>query len=161
MLDLVRQVLYLFLALVIQTTWIHQIALFELFPDVVILVVVWTAFAAGPIQATAIAFVAGFCQDIYLPAELGLNALSKSVVGFAISVGRSRVMADTPQVQILTICAAVLVHDLIYYAGHGGVSASELPYYWLRYGLGRALYTGAVGAAIVYGLTVRRRLMSS
>ena len=158
MLDLVRQILFLCLAFVIQTTWLHHLAIFEVFPDAVLLVIVFIALRSGAVRATLLAFGAGFVQDTYLPAELGLNALAKSVTAFAVATFRDRVLADAPRVQVMILCAAVLVHDLIFYAAHGGVPVFEKPHFWLRYGPGRALYTGIAAALVVYPPRVLRRL---
>jgi rod shape-determining protein MreD len=157
-LDLVRQILFLCLAFVIQTTWAHHLVIFEVFPDAVILTVVFIALRAGPVRSTLLAFCAGFVQDTYLPGELGLNALAKSVTAFAVASLRGRVLADSPRVQVMIICAAVLVHDLIFYAAHGGVAVLEKPYFWLRYAPGRALFTGLAAGLVVFPLRVLRRI---
>ena len=158
MLDLVRQILFLCLAFVIQTTWVHHLRVFEVIPDTVILTVVLIALKASPARATLLAFGAGFVQDTYLPAELGLNALAKSVTAFAVASLRGHVLADTPRVQVMVVFAAVLAHDLIFYAAHGGVPVLEKPNFWLRYGPGRALYTGLAAGLLVYSRQVLRRL---
>ena len=157
MLDLVRQILFLCLAFVIQTTWLHHLDLFGVFPDAVLLVIVFTALRSGAVRATLLAFGAGFVQDTYLPAELGLNALAKSVTAFAVVTFRSRVFSDSPRVQVMVVCGAVLVHDLVFYAANSGVPLFEKPYFWLRYGTARALYTGFAACLVAYPLWVLRR----
>ena len=157
MLDFVRQVLCLYLANVIQTTWILNIKILGIVPDVVIITIVGIALTSGGMRATALAFCAGFMQDTYLPSELGLNALSKSAIAFAIAEIRGRVVAEAPHVQILMICAAVLAHDFIFYIVHSGVGIIEVPYYWLRFGLGRAIYTSLASGLVVYTLQLLQR----
>ena len=157
MLSVVRHVLYLALAFVLQTTWSHHLTIFEIHPDLIILVLVLVALASGHLEATILGFLVGLLQDSSMPADLGLNALAKSVVGFAVAVGRTRIMAEAAHVQVLILAVAVLVHDLIYFTGHSAVPLQDVPFFWLRYGLGQAAYTALIGSVFAYGLLARRR----
>ncbi len=154
----IRGILLLVLAFALQTTWIDFLEISSLKPDLVLLALTFIALRKGPLMATCMGFGIGFMQDIYLPADLGLNALAKSLVGFAIGYGRSRIVADNIQVQIALLFAAALCHDLIYYLGTSAIGLVDLPYFWLRYGLGRAVYTALLGTLISAGLTFRRHL---
>ena len=155
----IRDILLLVLAFALQTTWIDFLEISSLKPDLVLLALTFIALRKGPLMATCMGFGIGFMQDIYLPADLGLNALAKSLVGFAIGYGRSRIVADNIQVQIALLFAAALCHDLIYYLGTSAIGLVDLPYFWLRYGLGRALYTTLVGALLYGCLQLRRRYL--
>ena len=158
MLTVVRHILYLALAYLLQTTWMHHLELYRVQPDLILLVLVFVAIASGHVQATILGFCVGFLQDASSPEDLGLNALAKSLVGFGVGVSRTGVMADTMRVRVVLICAAVLLHDLVYYVGYSGISMGEVPLFWLRMGIGRALYTGLVGAALIAAGQARRRL---
>jgi rod shape-determining protein MreD len=153
----VKLVLVLLLAFLVQTTWVHRIAVFELEPDLVLLVLVFAALSAGACEATILGFAVGFLQDVYLPANLGVNALAKSIVCFAIGFGRIGIMAERVQVQVGLVFGAVLVHDAIYYLGDHGLQLAQVPLFWLRYSLGRAFYTSLIGLLVNYGLMLRRR----
>lgn len=152
-----RHLLYLTLAAILQTTWVHHIEIFEIQPDLILLVLVLIGATAGHIEATIFGFGVGLFQDAYAPANLGLNAFTKSIIGFAIGLGRSGVMIDTLHVRLLLVCGAVLVHDLIYYFGHSDIALANVPYYWLRYGIGRAFYNGVIAAIVISVFDVRRR----
>ena len=151
MLRVVRHLLYLALAAILQTTWIPHIEVFELQPDLILLVLILIGATAGHVEATIFGFCVGLFQDAYAPDDLGLNALTKSFIGFAVGMGRSRILIDVFHVKLLLVLGAFLVHDLIYYVGHGDIALADVPYYWLRYGLGRAAY-GALVAALAIGL---------
>ena len=159
MLSIIRHILYLALAFVLQMTWSHHLRVFELQPDFILLVLVAIALASGHLHATVMGFCVGLLQDTYMTADLGLNALAKSIVGFAVGVGRTRIMAEAAHVQVLIIAAAVLLHNLIFFAGHSAVPIAEVPYFWIRYGPGQAIYTGLIGAIFAYGLLLRRRYL--
>ena len=157
MLRVVRHLLYLTLAAVLQTTWVPYLEVWELQPDLILLVVILIGATAGHIEATILGFCVGLVQDSYTPDYLGLNTLTKSVVGFAVGMGRSRIMVDALRVKLLLVCGAFLLHDLIYYVGHGDIALTDAPYYWLRYSLGRAAYSALVAAFFVGLFQARRR----
>ena len=156
---LIRHILLLVLAFILQTTWVHIFEVSGLKPDLVILVLLYIALAAGSFEAIILGFWIGFIQDIDMPDNLGLNALVNSILGFSVGWGRTRITADSVPVQIVLVFAAVLVHDLIYYIGDSGIAWSDLPFFWLRYSLGRALYTSLIGALLSGGLILRRRFL--
>jgi len=154
----VRHILLLILAFILQTTWVHALEISAVKPDLILLVLVYIALRAGELEATLLGFCIGFLQDIYMPADLGLNALVNALVGFAVGYGRTGIVADSIQVQVALVFGAVLLHDLVYYLGSSVVSLVDVPFFWLRYGLGRAVYTGLLGALISGILLARRRL---
>ncbi len=159
MLTVVRHILYLALVFVLQTTWVRHLEFAGLQPDLILLTVVFIALLAGQVEAAILGFAIGLCQDAYSPQDLGLNALAKSIVGFAVGVGRGGILADSPQVQVAVLIAAVLVHDMIYYLGSGAVSMGDVPYLLMRFSLGRAIYTGLVGLFVAWLLRLRRQLI--
>jgi rod shape-determining protein MreD len=158
--SVVRHVLLLLLAFVLQTTWLHLLAVSGLRPDLILVVLVHIALRTSQVESTVLGFGAGFLQDLYAPADLGLNALTKSLIGFAVSYGRTGVVADSVQVQIAFLCGSVVVHDLIYYLGSSGVSLATAPVYWLGHGLGQGLYTCVLGVLISVALVGRRWLLT-
>ena len=153
MLTVVRHILYLALAFLLQTTWVHHLELHGVQPDLILLVLVFIAVATGHTQAPILGFCVGFLQDTSSPENLGLNALAKSLVGCGVGVSRTGIRADTVQVQILLICTAVLLHDLVYCIGYSGL-------FWLHFGIGRALYTGLVGAVLISAAQARQRYLT-
>ena len=157
--SILKHILLLVLAIILQTTWGHSFSVFGQVPDLVILALIHVALATGSFEATILGFGIGFFQDIYMPDDLGLNALIKSILGFAVGWGRTGIMADNIQVQVVLIFGAVLVHDLLYSIGHSDISWLEVPFFWLRHSPGRALYTSLIGALLSVALLARRRLL--
>ena len=154
-----RHILLLVLAFLLQTTWVHFFEIAAVGPDLILLVIVYIALSSGQFEAIILGFCIGFVQDSYAPEQLGVNALAKCLVGYLVGYGRLRIMADGPQVQTVLLLGAVLLHDAVYYAAHNGIPWAETPYFWARYSIGRALYTGLVGAALAYGALLRRRFL--
>ncbi len=157
--QLAKHILLLTLAFVLQTTWAHSLAIAQVKPDLLVLALFYIALGSDPLKATLLAFCFGFIQDTYAPANLGLNALVKSAVTFAINWSRSEIMVDNISVQVAFAGGAVLVHDLIFYIGYTGLPWSDVPFFWLRYSLGSAAYTAALAAVLSYVLLLRRYLL--
>ena len=156
-----RYILLLGLAFVLQTTWLDFISVSALKPDLILLIITIIALREGPILATLLGFSIGLLQDAYAPADFGLNALLKCTAGFAVGHGHSRVVSDNLQVQVALVFFTVLLHDLLYYAITDAISLPDVPYFWMRYGLGRAIYTGLLGALACALLPLRQRLIRS
>ena len=81
------------------------------------------------------------------------------LVVLAVGLIRSGIVVDNLRVQVVFVVAAVLLHDLIYYVGYSDVPLVEVPFFWLRYALGRAAYSGVLGMAVAYALLLRHRLI--
>ncbi len=157
--NVARHILLLLLAFILQTTWIHAFEIIGLRPDLVVLVLIYIALRSGSFEATLLGFAIGLIQDIDMPHNLGLNALVNAIVGFAVGWVRLHITAETFLVQIALIFGAVLLHDLIYYIGDSSIVWSEIPFFWLRYGPGRALYTSLIGMLLSALLLLRRYLL--
>ena len=154
-----RYTLLLGLAFVLQATWLDFVSVSALKPDLILLIITVIALREGPILATLLGFSIGLLQDTYAPADFGLNALLKCTAGFAVGHGRSRVVSDNIQVQVALVFFTVLLHDLLYSAITGAISLVQVPYFWIRYGIGRAIYTGLLGALAYALLPLRQRLI--
>ena len=89
-----RNMLLIMLALFLQTSWIDAIGIWDIKPDIVVLVIVFVGITSGQIEATLLGFFSGFLLDIYAPEWMGLNALAYSLVGFAVGYSRVGVVAE-------------------------------------------------------------------
>ena len=154
-----RRVLLLLITFLLQTTWIQSLEILEITPDLVVVALVFIALVVDPVEAILLAFLLGLLQDAYMPANLGLNALANVLVVLVVGLLRSGIVVDNMRVQIAFVVLAVLVHDLIYFVGDSGIPLTDVPFFWLRYGIGRALYSGVLGIAISYAVVLRHRLM--
>ena len=149
----VRHILLLALAFTLQTTWVDSIKIWSIKPDLLIATLSFIALRSGPVVGAYMGLGVGILQDIYLPADLGVNALAKSLIGAALGYSHARMVADSVQVQAALVFGAVICHDLIYYVGAG----ADLPFE-ASVILGRAVYTGLVSAVFFAGVAVKRYL---
>ena len=149
----VRHILLLVLAFVLQTTWVDSLKVWSIKPDLLLITLSFIALRSGPIVGAYMGLGVGIFQDIYLPADLGVNALAKSLIGAGLGYSHARMVADSVQVQAALVLGAVICHDLIYYVGAG----ADLPFEVSSI-LGRAVYTGLVSAVFFAGVAVKRHL---
>ena len=153
---IVRNLLLVIIALLLQTTLVETIAIRQIKPDVVIIVLVFISFYEGKITGTIFGFLAGWLQDIYSPEYLGLNALCKSIIGFLVGCTSGEVIEENVVAQGIILFFATFVHDLLYFLIYSWGHMHDYVWYIVRYGLPTALYTTAVGI-ILFALYVNRR----
>ena len=143
-----RNILLIFVALLLQASWVDSLAIFGITPDVVIIILVYIGITRGQIEATALGFMSGLLIDIYNPGTgLGINALANSLVGFAVGYSRLGIVSEDIQVQAAVLFAATLLHDIIFF-----IFLLD-PIKILSIGLGTGLYTTAVGLVLSVALT--------
>jgi rod shape-determining protein MreD len=147
-----RNVLFIILALFLQTSWTDAISLWEIKPDLILLILVFVGITSGQIEATILGFLSGFMIDVYNPEWMGLNALSNSLIGFAVGYSRVGIVAEDIQVQATVLFIASLIRDLIYFICYAFPDPLQALYLVLRYGLGTAVYTAVLGSLISFGV---------
>ncbi|HET6349469.1 MAG TPA: rod shape-determining protein MreD [Candidatus Krumholzibacteria bacterium] len=137
--------------LALQAAVAHRIAIGAVEPDFVVVCVVLFGLQRGPIAGSLFGFVVGLVVDLGHPGTLGLNGLTKSIVGYA--AGRMGA-ATSPGVLILFVVflVASFMHDVIYL----------LVYMWPHLGTAFvSMFTVALPSALytaVAGILVERLL---
>jgi rod shape-determining protein MreD len=135
------------LSLLLQAGLASRMAIGSVSPDFVTICVVMYGVQRGPIHGALFGFFIGLAVDLGDPGFLGLNALAKTVVGFA--AGRMGGSAAGGVAVLFTVfLVAAFVHDGVY----------QIVYLWPRMGgallslvtvaLPCALYTAVVGIAV-------------
>lgn len=72
----------IFLSFLLQTTVVPHLKLLGVQPDIILILVVTLSLERGPIIGSTSGFVGGLLKDLVLLQTLGLDALSKTLVGF-------------------------------------------------------------------------------
>ncbi|MDA0711605.1 MAG: rod shape-determining protein MreD [bacterium] len=147
-----RNILLLILALFLQTSWTNAIALWEIKPDLIVLVLVFIGITRGQIEATILGFLSGCLMDVYNPEWMGVNALANTLVGFAVGYTRLGVVAEDLQVQATFFFLASLVRDLVYFLCYTFPFPDPIQAFYmvLRFGLGTAVYTALLGSFLSF-----------
>ena len=150
-----RHVLLMILALLVQTSWAHTLEIFGVRPDFVLLLVVYVGIVSGQVEATLLGFVSGFLLDVYNPAFMGVNALANAVVGFAVGYSREGIVAEELRVQGLVVFVAGLIQNLIFFGFSFFSNLGAILPAFFRYGIGSALYSAAIGIILLLAASVK------
>lgn len=142
---IIRNILLVILALMLQTSWIPKMTILGVAPDLIVMVIVYIGVTGGQIEGTALGFLAGFFQDISMPVRLGSNALANSIVGFGAGYGKAGLVAEGLLVRSAMLFVAVLARDLLYFLCNAGWNLQEMVFLFFRYSPGTAVYTALVG----------------
>jgi len=152
---IVRHVLLLIFALLVQTSWAHTLDIFGLRPDFTLLLVVYVGIVSGQVEATILGFVSGFLLDVYNPAFMGVNALSNAVVGFAVGYSREGIVTDELRVLGLVVFIAGLIQNLIFFVFSSFSHLGAILPAFVRTGIGSALYSAVIGILLLLAASIR------
>lgn len=103
--------------LIIQSTVIPLISIGEVFPDLILILLVYYSITEGQIYGTILGFVYGFCFDLITGSLLGSAMISKTVAGFVAGYFSSENKIDIYLMFFnfgLIVFLAALVDQLIY-----------------------------------------------
>ena len=109
-------ILAMLACLLLQVTLAPKISFGQIAPDFVILVVVVFALYRGAIPVAILVFAVGFLQDLGNPEMLGLNALTKTLLGFAIGRVGAKTFSENSLFLFGLLAAGALSHDIVYLA---------------------------------------------
>ena len=149
-----RFALAILLTLIAQLALVRRIAVFGVQPDLTILLLVLLALRRGPVGGTLLGFAIGLLQDLLVPETLGMNALAKSIIGWAVGKLSRQLAMDGPALYFALIVAAVLVHDLVYLVCLTRLDVGRLLMVYFTHSVPAAVYTGIVSVVIAVAATV-------
>ena len=136
-----------------QATLAPALRIGDVAPDLPLIVVVLLALRRGPEFGCLAGFVAGLLQDATGGGLIGVQALTKALVGFAIGALGGGLLVTQPLVQVSGLAVLTVVEGLVRFGllklFHFGVPFGELMIYVV---LPQALYNGFLGAALVVTL---------
>ncbi|MBI1847314.1 MAG: rod shape-determining protein MreD [Candidatus Rokubacteria bacterium] len=122
-------------------------------PDIPLIIVVLLALRRGAETGCLAGAVVGLMQDVAGGGLLGVQALTKALVGFVIGAAAPRLSVTQPLVQVpglvLLSVAEALARFALLKVFHFPVAFGELMTYVV---LPQALYNGFIGAVLALGL---------
>ena len=136
-----------------QATLAPALRIADVAPDIPLIVVVLLALRRGPEFGCAAGFVAGLLQDVAAGGLIGVQALTKALVGFGIGAAGGRLRVTQPLVQVpglvlLTMAEAVVRFALLQLFRFPAPFGEMMVFVVLP----QALYNGFLGAALVFAL---------
>ncbi len=113
----------LFLAsVIIQTTLVSWISVFDVAPDFILIFVVVVALRRGPLVGMLWGFFAGFSQDIYAPVEwLGAETMALTIVGFIVGQFEERFLSLNLGTKVGVLGMGFIIGDVIYFLAIGEI----------------------------------------
>lgn len=122
-------------------------------PDIPLIVVVMLALRRGPEVGCLAGLAAGLLQDALTGGLIGVQALTKAVLGFAIGAVGARLSTTSPLVQVpglvlLTVVEGLARFTLLQLFRFPAPFGELMTYHVLP----QALYNGFLGAALAFAL---------
>ncbi|HRY81709.1 MAG TPA: rod shape-determining protein MreD [Spirochaetia bacterium] len=96
----------------LQSTWLHAVAVYAVIPDLALLVIVYVAFQNVRTEGIAAGFLSGLLQDFISSAPLGFNAFVRTVVSFGFNLISGSFYIDRILMPMLFGGAATLLKAL-------------------------------------------------
>src|SRR5262245_47587330 len=131
----------------------------DVVPDTPLVVVVMLALRRGPEFGCVAGLIAGLLQDVTTGGLIGVQGLTKCLIGFAVGASAARLSASSPLVQIpglvlLTVAEGLVRFGLLqlfrFPAPFGELMAYQV--------LPQALYNGFLGGVVVLALATAQYL---
>ncbi len=126
----------------------EKIAIGRVEPDFPLLIVVYLAVFKGPIRGSVFGFLVGVLQDLFNPSFLGLNALTKSIVGYIFGIAGAKTEPENSVFLFALVGGAALVHDFIYLLFFTGLNLGTFFLTWVTVSIPSALYTAIIGVVV-------------
>ncbi|MFC1585653.1 rod shape-determining protein MreD [Fibrobacterota bacterium] len=139
----------LIIILIIQSIYMHWSFLGNIHPDLILVMLVFLAFKNGPVVGVFCGFTIGLIQDVYAVETMGVNALSKSVIGYAIGLFDESRFSFYPATRLVFLISAFIAHELIYNISIG-ISYRAMFTAMLKESLPAGALTLIVGTIVFY-----------
>lgn len=118
-------------------------------PDFTVLAVVILAMAEGSRAGAIGGFCLGVVQDLSVPTLLGLHALCKSTLGFAVGRARGHLVFGMPLLEGALVLLASIGHDTLFLLVQSRQQNEVFLGPWLTQAWPTALYTALVGMPLI------------
>jgi rod shape-determining protein MreD len=123
-------------------------------PDFLILITAFFGLYRGAIAGSIFGFFVGLLQDFFNPEFLGLNALTKTALGFVVGKAGAHTIPENVTFLFVLFAAVSWGHDILYLVFYhwpnGGVAVREI----FVAALPSAIYTALLGVAVHKLLTL-------
>jgi len=108
-----------FIALILQTTIFPLLQYRGTMPDLLLILVIFTALFSNSTVGGVVGFVTGLIQDLIICRYLGLCALSGLLTGFTVGKLEGRFFKENPVVPILLVFFGTFLYNGVYFLGRG------------------------------------------
>jgi rod shape-determining protein MreD len=99
---------------ILQTSFVPSMAVLGVKPDLLMILLFFFCIRHGSMPGVFVGFFLGLTQDLYSPALLGQNALTKTIIGACIGLFNEKVMRTDAMVKTIILFVMFLVHDILF-----------------------------------------------
>ena len=152
MMQQVKWIVIFFVVMVVQSSFVQLIAIHDIRPDLLIIILIFYSFQCGQTKATIMGFFVGLVQDILTGGvlgiserALGLSSFTKSISGFLSGFSAKRDRPHTAKSFIITLLTVTFIHNILFYYLYTigeGIESLDLMLYRI---IPSSLYTIVVG----------------
>ncbi|MDO8886140.1 rod shape-determining protein MreD [Candidatus Oleimmundimicrobium sp.] len=106
--------LVLFIVFLSQTTIVPYFEIGGVQPDLVLIVITICALIEGPVWGSLAGFMGGLLQDLVTIRNMGLGALSKTIVGYLAGLAKKNVVGENLFLPVIVVFLTSLSAQIIY-----------------------------------------------
>ena len=114
------------LSFIVQTTSFHFLSWLRLYPDIMLALSIHGGLRWGIIGGLQFGGAIGFVQDLLSYGVLGINLLSKSLIGFIVGALREKYINDSAMARIALVVSSTILDLMIYRALSGMLIDNEI-----------------------------------
>ena len=103
----------LLLLAILQATSLNRLSILGIKPDLLLILIIFLGLHKGPLSGAGYGFLAGVLLDIFSPAPLGTNTLSKTVLGFLAGAVAPLLYFKAPFIQGLLLFLGMFLEGMI------------------------------------------------
>lgn len=104
-----------FLCIILQNTVFNVWSVAGGKPDFILIFVVFFAIFRGTVQGGLLGLGLGLLEDLMIGRFIGINALCKGIIGYAVGAAEKRLYKDNFLVPIVSLVVASLVNSALYF----------------------------------------------
>jgi rod shape-determining protein MreD len=140
-------ILLLLILIIFQSFFSEVVSIKGIRLDLAILILVYIGLTKGPTQGVIFGFLIGLLLDVFTPQGLGLGALIKSLIGFAVGNFKDNLFLESSYSKGAIVFLSVIFNDLLYHLFSEGVTLFTF-HTILYYSLPSAFYTCGAGVLL-------------
>ncbi|MGR6835367.1 rod shape-determining protein MreD [Syntrophomonas erecta] len=115
-----------FVAIFLQSTLFSIYSIKGAMPDLILIFVVFHALLSGNLKGSFYGFLCGLLEDLYMGRFIGLNALSKALVGYVVGRLQGVVFKENLLVGIIGVLVGTLLNTLAMFVVEAAVNHSAV-----------------------------------
>jgi rod shape-determining protein MreD len=141
---------FIIIAGIIQSSLLSKIAIFNVIPDLALIILVYVSYVNGSMTGQITGFASGFLLDFLSLAPLGFNALSRTIIGAVVGLLKGTFFLDIIFFPALLCAGATIIKAIIVTVIHFLFNANTPAYNFSNNILWIEIILNAISAPFVF-----------